>query len=140
MGPPKYYTFDFKGKITAKIFLWFRHLSGSFDRLKHFKAVGAVFDLRPQSTVTKRFQLDAMSDLNLQRGGNAVGVAALEVSFFLTFSGAVSRGLSQTASYVQRSVRSPLGTYCCCSQLSGLFLSPARQDLSRAIIKTDRRT
>ncbi|HVQ69262.1 MAG TPA: hypothetical protein VMT08_17365 [Bradyrhizobium sp.] len=37
----------------------------------------------------------------MQRGGNALGVAALEVPFFLTLSGAGSRGLSQTASYVQ---------------------------------------
>jgi len=37
----------------------------------------------------------------MQRGGNALGVAALEVPFFLTLSGARSRGLSQTASYVQ---------------------------------------
>src|SRR5258708_18719760 len=36
----------------------------------------------------------------MQRGGNALGVAALEVPFFLTLSGAGSRGLSQTASYV----------------------------------------
>jgi hypothetical protein len=33
MGPPKSYAFDFKGKITAKIFLWFRQLSASFGRL-----------------------------------------------------------------------------------------------------------
>jgi EmrB/QacA subfamily drug resistance transporter len=37
----------------------------------------------------------------MQRGGNALGVAALEVPFFLTLSGAGSRGLNQTASYVQ---------------------------------------
>jgi len=37
----------------------------------------------------------------MQRGGNALGVAALEVPFFLTLSGAGSRGLGQTASYVQ---------------------------------------
>jgi hypothetical protein len=37
----------------------------------------------------------------MQRGGNALGVAALEVPFFLTLSGAGSRGLSQTTSYVQ---------------------------------------
>jgi hypothetical protein len=37
----------------------------------------------------------------MQRGGNALGVAALEVPFFLTLSRAGSRGLSQTASYVQ---------------------------------------
>jgi EmrB/QacA subfamily drug resistance transporter len=37
----------------------------------------------------------------MQRGGNALGVAALEVPFVLTLSGAGSRGLSQTASYVQ---------------------------------------
>jgi hypothetical protein len=37
----------------------------------------------------------------VQRGGNALGVATLEVPFFLTLSGAGSRGLSQTASYVQ---------------------------------------
>jgi EmrB/QacA subfamily drug resistance transporter len=37
----------------------------------------------------------------MQRGGNALGVAALEVPFFLTLSSAASRGLSQTASYVQ---------------------------------------
>jgi hypothetical protein len=37
----------------------------------------------------------------MQRGGNALGVAALEVPFFLTLSSAGSRGLSQTASYVQ---------------------------------------
>ncbi|MEH2486444.1 MFS transporter [Bradyrhizobium sp. AZCC 2230] len=37
----------------------------------------------------------------MQRGGNALGVAALEVPFFLTLSGAGSRGISQTASYVQ---------------------------------------
>jgi MFS family permease len=37
----------------------------------------------------------------MQRGGNALGVAALEVPFFLSLSGAASRGLSQTASYVQ---------------------------------------
>ena len=37
----------------------------------------------------------------MQRGGNALGVAALEVPFFLTLSGAESRGLNQTASYVQ---------------------------------------
>jgi len=37
----------------------------------------------------------------MQRGGNALGVAALGVPFFLTLSGAESRGLSQTASYVQ---------------------------------------
>jgi hypothetical protein len=37
----------------------------------------------------------------MQRGGNALRVAALEVPFFLTLSGAGSRGLSQTASYVQ---------------------------------------
>jgi hypothetical protein len=58
MGPPKSYAFDFKGKITAQIFLWFRKLSASFGRLSHFEAAGAVFDLRPQSTVTKRFQLE----------------------------------------------------------------------------------
>jgi hypothetical protein len=46
MGPPKSYAFDFKGKITAKIFLWFRKLSASFGRLSHFEAAGAVFDLR----------------------------------------------------------------------------------------------
>jgi hypothetical protein len=57
MGPPKSYTSDFKGKIAAKIFLWFRQLSAPFGRLKHFKAAGAVFDMRPQSTVTKRFKL-----------------------------------------------------------------------------------
>jgi hypothetical protein len=33
MGPPKSYASDFKGKITAKIFLWFRKLSESFGRL-----------------------------------------------------------------------------------------------------------
>ena len=37
----------------------------------------------------------------MQRGGNALGVATLGVPFFLTLSGAESRGLSQTASYVQ---------------------------------------
>jgi EmrB/QacA subfamily drug resistance transporter len=37
----------------------------------------------------------------MQRGGNALGVAALEVPFFLTLSSAGARGLSQTASYVQ---------------------------------------
>ena len=37
----------------------------------------------------------------MQRGGNALGLAALEVPFFLTLSCASSRGLSQTASYVQ---------------------------------------
>jgi len=37
----------------------------------------------------------------MQRGGNALGVAALEVSFLLTLSGAGSRRLSHTASYVQ---------------------------------------
>jgi EmrB/QacA subfamily drug resistance transporter len=37
----------------------------------------------------------------MQRGGNALGVAALGVPFFLTLSGAESRGLSQTASYVE---------------------------------------
>jgi EmrB/QacA subfamily drug resistance transporter len=37
----------------------------------------------------------------MQRGGNALGVAALEVPFFLTLSSAASRGLSQTACYVQ---------------------------------------
>ena len=37
----------------------------------------------------------------MQRGGNALGVAAREVPFFLTLSSAGSRGLSQTASYVQ---------------------------------------
>jgi EmrB/QacA subfamily drug resistance transporter len=37
----------------------------------------------------------------MQRGGNALGIAALEVPFFLTLSGAGSRGLSRTASYVQ---------------------------------------
>jgi EmrB/QacA subfamily drug resistance transporter len=37
----------------------------------------------------------------MQRGGNALGVAALEVPFFLTLSSAGARGLSQTASYIQ---------------------------------------
>jgi hypothetical protein len=37
----------------------------------------------------------------MQRGGNALGVAALGVPFFLTLSGAGSKGLSQTSSYVQ---------------------------------------
>jgi EmrB/QacA subfamily drug resistance transporter len=37
----------------------------------------------------------------MQRGGNALGVAALEVPFFLTLSGAGSSGLGQTAAYVQ---------------------------------------
>ena len=37
----------------------------------------------------------------MQRGGNALGVAALEVPFFLTLSSAGSRGLSLTASYIQ---------------------------------------
>ena len=37
----------------------------------------------------------------MQRGGNALGVAAREVPFFLTLSGAGSRGLNQTATYVQ---------------------------------------
>ncbi len=37
----------------------------------------------------------------MQRGGNALGVAALEVPFFLTLSNTGSRGLSETASYVQ---------------------------------------
>jgi hypothetical protein len=37
----------------------------------------------------------------MQRGGNASGVAALEVPFFLTLSSAASRDLSQTACYVQ---------------------------------------
>ena len=37
----------------------------------------------------------------IQRGGNALGVAAREVPFFLTLSGAGSRGLNQTATYVQ---------------------------------------
>lgn len=37
----------------------------------------------------------------MQRGGNALGVAALEVPFFLTLSGAGPRGLSRTACYVQ---------------------------------------
>jgi hypothetical protein len=37
----------------------------------------------------------------MQRGGNALGVAALEVPFFVSLSSAVSRGLSETASYVQ---------------------------------------
>jgi EmrB/QacA subfamily drug resistance transporter len=37
----------------------------------------------------------------MQRGGNALGVAALEVAFILTLSNAGSRDLSQTASYVQ---------------------------------------
>jgi hypothetical protein len=33
MDPAKSYAFDFEGKITAKIFLWFRQLSASFGRL-----------------------------------------------------------------------------------------------------------
>ncbi|SEC99064.1 MFS transporter [Bradyrhizobium erythrophlei] len=37
----------------------------------------------------------------MQRGGNALGVAALEVPFFLALSGAESRGLSQASAYVQ---------------------------------------
>jgi MFS family permease len=37
----------------------------------------------------------------MQRGGNALGVAALGVPFFLTLSDAGSRGLSLTVSYVQ---------------------------------------
>ena len=72
MGPLKSHASDFKGKITAKVFLWFRQLSASFGRLYHFEAAGAVFDLRLQSTVIKRFQLEkrrAMSALNLHFAG-----------------------------------------------------------------------
>jgi hypothetical protein len=72
----------------------------------------------------------------MQRGGNAVGVAALEVPFFLTLSGARSRGLSQTASYVQA-----FGAVAFCDVLMllavvGLLSPPARQDLRSVINDT----
>jgi hypothetical protein len=56
MGPPKRYAFDFKGKIIAKIFFV---VSPAIDIIRSIVALRsgrAVFDLRPQSTVTKRFQ------------------------------------------------------------------------------------
>jgi hypothetical protein len=80
MGPPKSYTFDFKGKITAKIFLWFRHLSASFGRLKHFKAAGSVFDLRLQSTVTKRFQLETRRDVRFESALRQISTSTSSLS------------------------------------------------------------
>ena len=41
----------------------------------------------------------------MQRGGNALGVAALEVAFFLTLSGTRSRGVGQAASWAFGEVR-----------------------------------
>ena len=75
-----------------------------------------------------------------QRGGNALGVTALEVPFFLTLSGAGSRGLSQTASYVQAFGEVAFWDALMLLTVVGLLLLLPDRTSASAIIKTDRHT
>jgi hypothetical protein len=75
----------------------------------------------------------------MQRGGNALGVAALEVPFFLTLSSAGARGLSQTASYIQAfGAVAFWNVWMLLAVVGLLLLLPDRT--SGAIIPTDART
>jgi len=76
----------------------------------------------------------------MQRGGNALGVAALEVPFFLTLSSAGARGLSQTASYVQAFGAVAFWNVLMLLAVVGLLLLLPDRTSRCVIIPTDART